>query len=181
MLEILGNRSFRHLFAAQIVALLGTGLATVALGLLAYDLSAAMRGWSWEPSLHSRWWPMSPLPRSPEPLPIRFQGRTMLVVLDCGSRRRCLPAALRCRSMADFHADFHHAGSVCGLHTDLSGHPARYSSRRERLYTGPLFVAVRLRSGESDLPQSGGFRAHLCQLSCALLWAPRSGSSGPGC
>jgi H+ antiporter protein len=39
MLEILGNRTYRHLFAAQVVALLGTGLATVALGLLAYDLA----------------------------------------------------------------------------------------------------------------------------------------------
>lgn len=45
MLEILADRTYRHLFLAQIVALLGTGLATVALGLLAFDLagdSAAM-------------------------------------------------------------------------------------------------------------------------------------------
>jgi H+ antiporter protein len=39
MLDILKDRSYRHLFAAQVVALLGTGLATVALGLLAYDLA----------------------------------------------------------------------------------------------------------------------------------------------
>ncbi len=39
MLEILRDRTYRHLFAAQVVALLGTGLATVALGLLAYDLA----------------------------------------------------------------------------------------------------------------------------------------------
>ena len=39
MLEILADRTYRHLFAAQIVALLGTGLATVALGLLAFDLA----------------------------------------------------------------------------------------------------------------------------------------------
>lgn len=39
MLAILADRTYRHLFAAQIVALLGTGLATVALGLLAYDLA----------------------------------------------------------------------------------------------------------------------------------------------
>ncbi|WP_373235473.1 MFS transporter [Cohaesibacter celericrescens] len=44
MLEILKIRSFRHLFMAQIVALLGTGLATVALGLLAYDLSGQDAG-----------------------------------------------------------------------------------------------------------------------------------------
>lgn len=39
MLDILKDRPFRHLFAAQVVALLGTGLATVALGLLAFDLA----------------------------------------------------------------------------------------------------------------------------------------------
>ena len=36
MLEILADRTYRHLFLAQVVALLGTGLATVALGLLAF-------------------------------------------------------------------------------------------------------------------------------------------------
>lgn len=44
MLDILANRTYRHLFAAQVVALIGTGLATVALGLLAYDLAGANAG-----------------------------------------------------------------------------------------------------------------------------------------
>ncbi|TQJ94672.1 MFS transporter [Achromobacter sp. SLBN-14] len=44
MLSILANRTYRHLFAAQVVALVGTGLATVALGLLAYDLAGASAG-----------------------------------------------------------------------------------------------------------------------------------------
>ncbi|MEX0365519.1 MAG: MFS transporter [Ruegeria sp.] len=44
MLSVLGNRVYRHLFAAQIVALTGTGLATVALGLLAYDLAGDAAG-----------------------------------------------------------------------------------------------------------------------------------------
>lgn len=35
------HRDFRLLFSAQIVALLGTGLATVALGLLAYDIAGS--------------------------------------------------------------------------------------------------------------------------------------------
>lgn len=39
MLSVLRNRTYRHLFTAQVVALLGTGLATVALGLLAYDMA----------------------------------------------------------------------------------------------------------------------------------------------
>jgi len=44
MVSVLSDRTYRHLFLAQIVALLGTGLATVALGLLAYDLSGARAG-----------------------------------------------------------------------------------------------------------------------------------------
>lgn len=37
--SIFGVRDYRHLFGAQLVALFGTGLATVALGLLAYELA----------------------------------------------------------------------------------------------------------------------------------------------
>ncbi len=44
MLSTLRNPSFRHLFAAQIVALVGTGLATVALGLLAWQLAGDNAG-----------------------------------------------------------------------------------------------------------------------------------------
>lgn len=44
MLSILANRTYRHLLAAQIVALVGTGLATVALGLLAYDIAGGDAG-----------------------------------------------------------------------------------------------------------------------------------------
>ncbi|WP_018236824.1 MFS transporter [Ensifer sp. BR816] len=44
MLQVLGNRTYRHLFLAQVIALVGTGLATVALGLLAYDLAGAEAG-----------------------------------------------------------------------------------------------------------------------------------------
>ena len=44
MLAVLANRTYRHLFLAQVIALIGTGLATVALGLLAYDLAGANAG-----------------------------------------------------------------------------------------------------------------------------------------
>lgn len=39
MLSVLRYRSYRHLFVAQVLSLVGTGLTTVALGLLAYDLA----------------------------------------------------------------------------------------------------------------------------------------------
>jgi MFS family permease len=44
MLSVLRNATYRRLFAAQIVALIGTGLLTVALGLLAYDLAGSNAG-----------------------------------------------------------------------------------------------------------------------------------------
>jgi len=44
VLEVLANKTYRHLFLAQVIALLGTGLATVALGLLAFDLAGANAG-----------------------------------------------------------------------------------------------------------------------------------------
>ena len=44
MIEILANRTYRHLFAAQVIALIGTGLLTVALGLLAFELAGERAG-----------------------------------------------------------------------------------------------------------------------------------------
>jgi len=44
MISPLRNRTYRRLFGAQVIALTGTGLATVALALLAYDLAGADAG-----------------------------------------------------------------------------------------------------------------------------------------
>ncbi|MGX1096742.1 MFS transporter [Amorphus sp. MBR-141] len=44
MAHALADRTYRHLFAAQVVALVGTGLTTVALSLLAYDIAGADAG-----------------------------------------------------------------------------------------------------------------------------------------
>ena len=44
MLSILKHTIYARLFTAQVIALLGTGLLTVALGLLAYDLAGAEAG-----------------------------------------------------------------------------------------------------------------------------------------
>ncbi|MFD5206373.1 MFS transporter [Streptomyces anulatus] len=43
-MRLFANRDYRRLFSAQIIALFGTGLATVALGLLAYDLAGPSAG-----------------------------------------------------------------------------------------------------------------------------------------
>ena len=44
MFSTLANPTYRNLFVAQVIALVGTGLATVALGLLAYDIAGADGG-----------------------------------------------------------------------------------------------------------------------------------------
>lgn len=44
MLHVLRHRTYRHLFGAQLVALTGTGLATVALGLLAFRIAGQNAG-----------------------------------------------------------------------------------------------------------------------------------------
>ena len=44
MWHILRNPTYARLFAAQVVALLGTGLLTIALGLVAFDLAGAEAG-----------------------------------------------------------------------------------------------------------------------------------------
>lgn len=44
MLSVLKNETYRRLFMAQVIALLGTGLLTVALGLLAFDLAGKNAG-----------------------------------------------------------------------------------------------------------------------------------------
>ncbi len=43
-MRLFAIRDYRHLFGAQIIALFGTGLATVALGLLAYELAGRSAG-----------------------------------------------------------------------------------------------------------------------------------------
>jgi len=44
MLSLLSNKTCHNLFVAQVMALLGTGMATVALSLLAHDLAGANSG-----------------------------------------------------------------------------------------------------------------------------------------
>lgn len=43
-MSLLANRDYRHLLSAQVIALFGTGLTTVALGLFAYELAGPRAG-----------------------------------------------------------------------------------------------------------------------------------------
>jgi MFS family permease len=44
VLSVFANRTYRHLFAAQVIALIGTGMMTVALGLLAFKIAGDKAG-----------------------------------------------------------------------------------------------------------------------------------------
>lgn len=82
MLSILGNLTYRHLFAAQVVALLGTSLATVALGLLAYDLAGAAAGQVLGIALAIKMVAYVVLAPIAAAFAERLPRRTMLVALD---------------------------------------------------------------------------------------------------
>ncbi len=105
MLNILSNRTYRHLFMAQVIALIGTGLATVALGLLAYDLAGDRAGAVLGTALAikmSAYILVAPVAAA---FADKFPRRTMLVTLDLGSRSRGYHAAFCHPDMGNLHPD----------------------------------------------------------------------------
>lgn len=93
MLAILRNRTYRHLFAAQVIALLGTGLMTVALGLLAYDLAGADAGAVLGTALAIKMIAYVGVAPVAQAFTDRLPRRSLLVGLDLirGSIALCLP------------------------------------------------------------------------------------------
>jgi MFS family permease len=82
MLSVLAHETYRRLFLAQVIALLGTGLATVALGLLAYDLAGAEAGAVLGTALAIKMIAYVGLAPFAAALAERLPRRGMLVVLD---------------------------------------------------------------------------------------------------
>ena len=82
MLDILSNRTYRHLFAAQVIALVGTGLATVALGLLAFDLAGDDAGMVLGTALAIKMIAYVGVAPVAAAFAERLPRRTMLVTLD---------------------------------------------------------------------------------------------------
>lgn len=82
MLKILANRTYRHLFAAQVIALIGTGLATVALGLLAWQIAGANAGLVLGTALAIKMVAYVTLAPIASAFADRVPRRTMLVALD---------------------------------------------------------------------------------------------------
>ncbi|MCA0858736.1 MFS transporter [Phaeobacter italicus] len=82
MLSILANRTYRHLFAAQVIALLGTGLATVAFGLLAWNIAGDDAGVVLGTALAIKIVAYVTLAPVASALAVQVPRRTMLVGLD---------------------------------------------------------------------------------------------------
>ncbi|MFT0546150.1 MFS transporter [Allopusillimonas ginsengisoli] len=82
MLAILKNRIYRHLFAAQVIALIGTGLMTVALGLLAYELAGADAGAVLGTALAIKMLAYVGIAPVAQALADQLPRRSLLVVLD---------------------------------------------------------------------------------------------------
>ncbi|MCM2388207.1 MFS transporter [Streptomyces albipurpureus] len=81
-MRLFANRDYRLLFSAQIIALFGTGLTTVALGLLAYDLAGPRAGTVLATALTVKmvlYVVIAPLAAA---YVDRFPRRTLLVLLD---------------------------------------------------------------------------------------------------
>ncbi len=82
MLSVLSNRTYRHLFAAQVIALVGTGLATVALGLLAWELAGGDAGQVLGTALAIKMVAYVTLSPVAQAFADRVSRRTLLVTLD---------------------------------------------------------------------------------------------------
>ena len=93
MLAILRDRTYRHLLAAQVIALLGTGLMTVALGLLAYDLAGADAGAVLGTALAIKMIAYVGVAPVAQAFTDRLPRRSVLVALDLvrGAIALCLP------------------------------------------------------------------------------------------
>ncbi|MCV0426537.1 MAG: MFS transporter [Roseibium sp.] len=92
MLSVLSHRTYRHLFSAQVIALFGTGLMTVALALLAYDLAGADAGAVLGTALAIKMIVYVTLSPVAAGFASRFPRRSYLVVLDLV--RACIAVAL---------------------------------------------------------------------------------------
>ncbi len=82
MLTVLANRTYRHLFLAQVISLIGTGLLTVALGLLAFELAGSDAGTVLGTALAIKMIAYVGVAPVAAAFAARLPRRTMLVALD---------------------------------------------------------------------------------------------------
>lgn len=82
MLTVLANRTYRHLFLAQVISLIGTGLLTVALGLLAFERAGSDAGTVLGTALAIKMIAYVGVAPVAAAFAVRLPRRTMLVALD---------------------------------------------------------------------------------------------------
>lgn len=83
MLKVLRNRTYRNLFAAQVIALIGTGLLTVALSLLAYQLAGSNAGVVLGTALAIKMGAYIVLAPIAQAFAARLPRRSFLIAMDC--------------------------------------------------------------------------------------------------
>src|SRR5215218_8573591 len=134
MLSPLADPVYRRLFLAQVLSLLGTGLATVALGLLAYQLAGADAGAVLGTALAIKMVAYVGVAPVAGAFANRLPRRTMLVALDLlrAAVALCLPFCGR--SLAGLHTDLRVAGRLGRIHAHLPGHHPRRAAGRGRVY-----------------------------------------------
>ncbi len=121
MLSVLKHRTYLHLFLAQVLALMGTGLATVALGLLAYDLARDQAGLVLGTALTIKMLAYVTLAPIAAAFTEQLNRRSMLVVLDL-----IRAVAAFCLLFVDaiwqiYALIFVLQGFLCGLYPHVSG------------------------------------------------------------
>ena len=151
MLSVLKNRTYRHLFAAQVIALVGTGLMTVALGLLAYDLAGANAGAVLGTALAIKMLAYVGVAPVAQAFADRLPRRSLLVALDLvrASVALCLPFV---SEIWQIYLLIRLAGGVRRLHADLSSHYPGHPSRRRRVHESTVAFPAGLRFGKPDFP-----------------------------
>jgi MFS family permease len=83
MLKVLGNRTYRNLLIAQVIALIGTGLLTVALSLLAYQIAGSNAGVVLGTALAIKMGAYIFLAPVAQAFAARLPRRGFLVAMDC--------------------------------------------------------------------------------------------------
>lgn len=169
MRAILRNRTYRHLFAAQVIALLGTGLMTVALGLLAYDLAGADAGAVLGTALAIKMIAYVGVAPVAQAFTDRMPRRSLLVGLDLirGAVALCLPFVAE---IWQIYLLIFVAGRLGRLHADLPGYHSEHFAGRGRIDSCAFAVAAGLRPCKSGFANAGSGPAQRHQLSQPVRW-----------
>jgi MFS family permease len=167
MLSVLANRTYRHLFAAQVIALIGTGMMTVALGLLAFKIAGDEAGAVLGIALAIKMVAYVGVAPVVGGFVNFLPRRAFLVSMDL-TRAAVAIALPFVDRMAGLRPDLRTSGGLRRLHAHLPGDHSGPASGGERLHPGAFALASRVRHGEPAQPDPGGRPAHDYHIQVAL-------------